>query len=59
MFSETDDVFEQVKEKSKYEEENMNFEFDFTKKFNRDKIPEQLDSFNGRKNEKFNKIAKS
>ena len=59
MFSEADDVFEQVKEESKYEEENINFEFDFTKKFNQDKIPEQLDSLIGRKNEKFNKIAKS
>ena len=58
LFPEADDVFEQVKEGNNEESvEDINFEF--IKKLDKGKIPEQLDFLVGGKNSKFDQTAKS
>lgn len=58
LFPEEDDVFEKVEEENKYEEENISFDFDFTRKLNQEKIPEQLDFFIGGKTRNLIKLQK-
>lgn len=57
MFPEADNVFEQVKKEENDNESKEDINFEFIKKLDKGKIPEQLDFFTRAKNSKFDQKA--